>query len=285
MFQQRHWRVRPTKRGDRTAISQLLSSSPWTHLHLDWIDPLDLLGESPALVLEEFKQPIACLACPPDPEEISWLRMFAASNRATPELAWDHLWLPAEEKAVELGVQEAAILTLHDWIREPARGSGFQQSHEVIFLKWSHLTLPPGEEISASIRRMQASDLPLVRSVDHQAFEPIWRNSEQVLKKALGQSGYATVLEADDELIGYQISTISPLGGHIARLAVSPERQGEGLGRELVRDALDQLGRSGISQVTVNTQSDNRRSIELYQRLGFRPTGQRFPVCQKSLVD
>jgi ribosomal-protein-alanine N-acetyltransferase len=283
MFQQRHWRIRATERGDRTAISQLLAAAPWTHLHLDWIDPLDLLDQSPALVLEEFQQPIACLACPPDPEGVSWLRIFAVSNRGTPEVAWEHLWPPAREKALELGVREAGILALHDWIQGPAQASGFDKTHEVIFLKWSSLSLPSRTEISPSIRRMRASDLPQVHSVDRQAFEPIWRNSKATLKQALGQSGYATVLESDDELIGYQISTISPLGGHIARLAISPARQGEGLGRALVRDALEQLGRSGISQITVNTQSDNRTSIELYQRLGFRPTGQRFPVFQKAL--
>lgn len=131
---------------------------------------------------------------------------------------------------------------------------------------------------------MHPSDLTNVYQVDRGAFEPIWRNSRRTLEKAFKGSSYATVAEGHSCILGYQISTISPLGGHIARLAVSPDQQGQGLGHALARDAVSRLKATGVPQVTVNTQSDNQRSLELYGGLGFHPTGQRFPVLQKELL-
>ncbi len=284
MFPGRNWQVRPTRREDRTAISQLLSTAPWKHIHLDWTDPLDLLQESPSLVLVEFQQPLAALACPPEPEEVSWLRMFVVSNRTKPHLAWRRLWPIAEGELVGMAAQQAAILALHDWMREPALASGFTRTHEVIFLKWRNRPLPLPASLPGKLRRMRSADLGQVCQVDHDAFEPIWRNSRRTLEGAFQGASYATVIEGEARVIGYQISTVSPLGGHIARLAVSPEHQGQGLGHELVRDAVERLRDSGVSQVTVNTQSDNQRSLELYRRLDFRVTDQRFPVLQKTLT-
>jgi len=46
----------------------------------------------------------------------------------------------------------------------------------------------------------------------------------------------------------------------------------------LVTDALHQLHRRGFDRVTVNTQESNLPSLSLYARLGFRRTGQVYPV-------
>ena len=56
-------------------------------------------------------------------------------------------------------------------------------------------------------------------------------------------------------------------------------RYAESLGRALVADTLNFFfRRAGVSGVTVNTQQDNLASQHLYERMGFRPTGNRVPV-------
>ena len=84
-------------------------------------------------------------------------------------------------------------------------------------------------------------------------------------------------------LVGYQISTASPLGGHLARLAVCPEQQCKGIGYSLVVDTLSQFNRRGAQRVTVNTQQDNLASLSLYKKAGFRETREQYPVYQYSL--
>jgi ribosomal protein S18 acetylase RimI-like enzyme len=43
---------------------------------------------------------------------------------------------------------------------------------------------------------------------------------------------------------------------------------------------LSQFDRRGAQAVTVNTQQDNIASLSLYQKAGFRRTGEEYPVYQ-----
>jgi ribosomal-protein-alanine N-acetyltransferase len=86
-------------------------------------------------------------------------------------------------------------------------------------------------------------------------------------------------------MIGYQISTASPMGGHLARLAVRPQYQKNGIGYALVKDALDQFKRRGTLRVTVNTQKDNAVSLSLYLKAGFQSVGEEYPVYQYKIND
>jgi ribosomal protein S18 acetylase RimI-like enzyme len=73
------------------------------------------------------------------------------------------------------------------------------------------------------------------------------------------------------------------MGGHLARLAVSPDFQGLGVGYNLLFDLLKQFQRRGARCVTVNTQHDNYASLALYQKVGFTPTGETYPIYQLPL--
>jgi len=130
------------------------------------------------------------------------------------------------------------------------------------------------------IRGMLQYDLPAVAAVDAAAFEPLWQNSLPSLERAYPQAVLATVVEADGRVLGYQLSTRNPLGAHLARLAVLPGLQGRGLGRALVADLIQQAEWHGMFHLSVNTQSDNSASLRLYKRIGFRETGERYPVYQ-----
>ena len=123
-------------------------------------------------------------------------------------------------------------------------------------------------------------DLPAVAEVDAAAFDPLWQNSLPSLERAYPQAVLATVIEANGQVLGYQLSTRNPLGAHLARLAVRPELQGFGLGRALIADLIQQADRHAMYRLTVNTQSDNAASLALYKKTGFRETGERFPVYQ-----
>jgi ribosomal protein S18 acetylase RimI-like enzyme len=125
---------------------------------------------------------------------------------------------------------------------------------------------------------MLQSDLAAVEEIDHDAFSPAWQNSLNTLSTATQVSTYATVCELEGELVGYQISTASALGAHLARLAVKGNHQRRGIGRTLVIDLLKHIVRRGFDRVTVNTQADNLSSRQLYLSLGFEPTGHSYPM-------
>jgi ribosomal-protein-alanine N-acetyltransferase len=132
---------------------------------------------------------------------------------------------------------------------------------------------------------MNYDDLVKVAEVDSSAFRPVWRNSLDSLKIAYRQGAIATVAEKESEMVGYQISTASPMGGHLARLAVRPQYQKNGIGYALVKDALDQFKQRGALRVTVNTQKDNAVSLSLYLKAGFQSVGEEYPVYQYKIND
>jgi ribosomal protein S18 acetylase RimI-like enzyme len=84
-------------------------------------------------------------------------------------------------------------------------------------------------------------------------------------------------------MVGYQLSTTFRSTGHLARLAVLPSMQGQGVGSALLDDMIRRFGRHDILTVTVNTQSGNYRSQRLYHHYGFRRNGYDLPVWQADL--
>ena len=79
------------------------------------------------------------------------------------------------------------------------------------------------------------------------------------------------------------LSSNPPTLASLARLAVHPQVQGQGIGYALVYDTLDQFSRRGVLRVTVNTQNNNLASLALYARAGFRKTGEAYRVYQYAL--
>ncbi len=268
---------------DRGLVSALLTASTRSHQHLDWVDALDLLGSHPFLLALEGDLPMACLACPPDPPGVAWIRLFAVASGVDASKAWKPLWRKAASEAREAEATVAAALLLERWMAPLLAESGFKETNAVVFLEWRGSKPPPPGLHADRVRPMRRSDIPAVQQMDHRAFRGLWRHSRGALAAALDQAALASVVEADGKPVAYQISTATGLAAHLARLAVDPPYQGRGLGRTLVSHLLREFSELGYDRLTVNTQADNNPSLILYEGLGFRPTGQRYPVFESLL--
>ncbi|MEW6567500.1 MAG: GNAT family N-acetyltransferase [Chloroflexota bacterium] len=280
------WSIRPADLGDRARVSHLLDTAHWRHQHLDWFEALDLLGQQPFLLALDGSEVVGCLACRPERPEVAWIRVFAVAGGRSLNRVWELLWPEAEKAARRAGAEVAAALPTADWLPPLIERSGFAHLHDVVFLEWPGRAQAPTPTPSVgALRPMQVSDMAAVALTDARAFAPIWRLSEESLRAALAQSASASVVEVEGRPVGYQISTASAIGAHLARLAVDPGYQGRGLGTALVADALRSLVRRGFHQVTVNTQSDNGPSLKLYARLGFLRTGRDCPVYWRALSE
>jgi ribosomal-protein-alanine N-acetyltransferase len=277
------WKIRPTERRDQSIVAKLLANAPDRHLHLDWYTTIELLNESPSLLAFDEQRAVAILACPPDPERISWIRYFAVSEGTPTIPIWEALWQHTLGLAPKAMISTIAALVTQSWFTPILSASGFTQTTEVIFLEWDGEGLRVDLPLNATLRTMSLEDLDTVARVDRDAFQPLWQHSLRALKAAYQLSSLATVIEVDQEIVAYQISTSSALGAHLARLAVDPRRQGQGIARALVNHAFRHFQRRGIERMSVNTQADNSRSQLLYEKLGFMPTGQRFPVYTYTL--
>lgn len=283
MATENSWIIRFANIDDRRNLESLLQRAHWKHQHLDWFHAEDLLEQDAFLMALENGRPIACLACPPDPPGVAWIRLCLVSSHTQPEQAWEQLWPFAESVIRKQAVSRTAALQTSEWLGELLRRSRFTHATDVVFLDWQEPQPPPAPSTEGELRVMRSSDLEAVLEIDHQAFEDIWRLSRATLYHAFRSSAYASLLDLKGRAVAYQITTFSPYGGHIARLAVMPRFQGAGIGRAIVTDVLQRISPSGRTRVTVNTQIDNERSLRLYKGLGFRTAGSGHPVYQLAL--
>jgi ribosomal-protein-alanine N-acetyltransferase len=127
---------------------------------------------------------------------------------------------------------------------------------------------------------MQYEDLASIAELDQRAFSRIWRYSEKTLRQAYRSACLARVIEIENNIAAYQITTEAHYGAHLARLAVDPDWQRHGFGRTLITDTIQRLLRTSKWKLSVNTQLDNTRSLQLYQQLGFQRKGKKHPVYE-----
>ncbi|MCZ2126760.1 MAG: GNAT family N-acetyltransferase [Anaerolineales bacterium] len=278
--------IRRVVESDRRALSALLAHELNTHRHLDWRAALDWIGEKNFWALERENEIVAALACPEDPPNVAWIRLFSFSPQISGAEAWSALWDAAfaEMQSESPNARVAAIVT-KQWFQSLLLQSGFQPQVNIVLLELlnDNYALVPSNPL-IQIRAMKEDDLNVVAEADRAAFGELWHNALDSLRRAYGQSFYSTVAEDERGIIGYQISTGNSFGAHLARLAVRPQAQGKGVGAALVRD-LARRARSYLGgRLTVNTQSDNAASLSLYARMGFVRTGEYYPVLIKSMI-
>jgi ribosomal-protein-alanine N-acetyltransferase len=273
--------IREATLEDRQRLANLIHFEVYVHRHLDWRPALDWLNYKPYLVLESDEQLHGVLACPVDEPEIPWIRLFAARSNSDLREVWQMLWEAAWDELTGMGARRAAAIVMQGWFRLLLEESGFAHTDNIVVLLWeSGNRALPAPKCKLSIRDMVPEDLEAVYHLDTIAFEYEWRNSARAIELAYGQSSAATVIEDGQKLVGYQISTTSMGGGHLARLAVHPETRNQGIGYALVYQLLEELQKRGVHQVTVNTQQDNVTSLALYARAGFRKVEEQYQVYQ-----
>lgn len=274
--------ARPAAPADRYAIQTLARYELHVHAHLDWKPVEDWLGQSPFWVAERGTRVVGALACPPDLPDCAWLRLFAAAEGVDAAAVWNLLWPAACAELVQHHVPMVAALSLEAWTEPLYQAAGFERTHDVVVL-----SRPPEAEqpaarppAGAQLRAAEPADLAGIVAADTQAFAAPWQLAPEMIRLALAQAEYVSVAERAGVIVGYQLTTPSRAGAHLARLAVSPACQGHGLGQALVADLIAYYGRRGGREITVNTQHNNAASLAVYQRLGFQLTGTRFPVYQ-----
>jgi ribosomal protein S18 acetylase RimI-like enzyme len=275
-----HHAIRPATTQDREALVSFLNFEYRVYRHLDWNLPQDWLGSQPFYLLENSHVILAALACPIDPPGVAWVHLFAHSVALQTSAAWKELFQIAYQDLFNTDPRvRVASLGLQPWFSKLLVEQEFILHQSIITLAW-HGDPIQEQPLSGQIviRPMLAADLEEVSKLDAQSFEPIWILTPHSLQAAFRLSAYATVVEFNGQIAGYQISTANFEFAHLARLAVGPAYQGHSLGRILVNDMLKYFTAAGVSQITVNTQSTNQSSQALYKKAGFVRTGDSYPV-------
>ena len=273
--------VRPADFNDHQRLSSLIFFETRLHRHLDWRSPLEWLGDKFFWAMDGGAQITAALACPEETDGIAWVRLFVHSGYWSADNAWTVLWDAARQDIAHAGGAKVAAIVQHSWFQKVLEWNGFESRQSIVMLEWDGFASQPWAPREADgirIRKMTEADIPHVTTVDGESFDLLWHNSRETLRRALSQSMLAMIAEDEGGVVGYQMTTGGGTRAHLARLAVHPVAQGRGVGRALLANLFDGLVRNGCFKLSVNTQSDNRTSLTLYQKMGFVRTGDAYPV-------
>jgi ribosomal-protein-alanine N-acetyltransferase len=127
------------------------------------------------------------------------------------------------------------------------------------------------------LRRARRADISGVLSVDARSFGAFWRLDADGVNDARAATTYARyrVAQCENAIVGYAITGRQGRSGYLQRLAVDPDKRGNGIGSALVLDGIHWLALWRAVTVVVNTQESNAAALSLYESLGFerKPDG------------
>jgi GNAT superfamily N-acetyltransferase len=282
-----HLSITPYERRHRHAVRELLFSNFRAHVHLDWHETDDwlMLDDLPIFIAWSGRRMVGMIAGGQPLNQATWVRLACVVDDSDADLVLHALWRELKRQLRARDVQMVALLAIRDWIVPHMEALGFRYLEDVITFNRPGLPIPPIGEDAPLIRVATPDDLPALARVDNTAFPPPWQLDMRELQQALRISASCTVAARAGAIIGYQLSTLYFDGAHLARLAVDPAAQGQGVARALLSDALLRFQARGVQTMSVNTQASNTRSQRLYVGCGFARNGYDLPVFTTSLMD
>jgi ribosomal protein S18 acetylase RimI-like enzyme len=121
------------------------------------------------------------------------------------------------------------------------------------------------------LRRLRPSMLHEAADIDRRSFSPPWANDTTALADIMTATPYhrSRSVHLDGRMVAFSISGRADRSGYVQRLAVDPSARRRRFAQLLLDDALRWMHRRDVSRVMVNTASDNRPALALYESIGF----------------
>ena len=282
--------VRATE-ADFSDIRRLFRSARYHFADFGQEDLPDLLAKSKSVLgstggaiwgflsLQTEQRPVTL---PPSVPSRSYLRALALRGGYAPD---EYVALLFAEAIGSLSMSEPIQVITYGgerWVFNALLAAGFTVTDQVQFFELPRphrqlYALPPVTS-PAELRPAEPHYLEQMAKLDAAAFPPLWHFGYKDMLELLMRARLQIAV-LGDEVVGYT-ATIANSGEEIqlARLAVRPELQGQGIGRQLLRDVVTYGAAARCERIILNTQIDSERSQHLYRSFDFRPTSKPVPV-------
>ncbi len=164
-----------------------------------------------------------------------------------------------------------------------SRGYSATRSFWRMGLALASASLPPEQEIAGvSFRALDAErDGEAIYALDRLAFASVGGTEPESLaaftEEHLQSHDLAPTVSTVAERSGAPIAFLlaqrweSESVGYVSILAVTPEEQGRGIGRALLRRAFVAMAAEGLDEARLGVAADNPKALRLYEGLGMRP--------------
>ena len=141
-------------------------------------------------------------------------------------------------------------------------------------------------QTEACFEPLTLQNLDAVLVVEYKTYAHPWSRGNFTDSLA---SGYqAQVLLGGDAVLGYFVAMLGVDEAHLLNVAVSAEKQGQGLGRFLLNQAVACARGLGMASVLLEVRPSNERALDVYQRYGFVQIGRRkayYPAANQTRED
>jgi ribosomal-protein-alanine N-acetyltransferase len=129
------------------------------------------------------------------------------------------------------------------------------------------------EQLRPMLRPMLDSDVEAVMVIEEQVYPHGW--TAGIFHDCLRVHYSCWVMEQAGQLIGYGILSAGGGEAHILNIAISPDCQGKGLGRQLMQFLLEAARHHGADTAFLEVRPSNRIALRLYDTMGFNQVGLR----------
>lgn len=278
--------VREAGPADRGPLSLLLARTWRRHGSTSLDDQLELLHNGVSTISVSKGEAHGFLGlhlrAPAGPDGQIWADLSLAAIEAGSRLDGT---LANMVKAAVPGLQRAGArgivcLAAPGWLEDGLSRAGFAEEDKVI----TYAHTDPRRRLAAAapavIRQARAEDADAVLAVNAAAFGPFWQYDDSVVLGWMLMSDRSVVAEVSGRIAGFAITATGISGNyaHLIRVATDPGYRGQGIGRQLVVDAIRFTRDLEAPGLALNTQASNRVSRTLYESLGFRQTGHALSV-------
>jgi ribosomal protein S18 acetylase RimI-like enzyme len=145
--------------------------------------------------------------------------------------------------------------------------------------------------MTATFRLFRPDDLPTLKAIMVDAFDGVsidqgiealygpinghdwkWRKARHLDEDTRRDPAGIIVAEDGGRILGFVSSWIDREAGigHIPNISLVPEARGQGLGRQLLQQAMDRFRAAGLTHAKIETLVQNAVGNHLYSSLGFR---------------
>lgn len=123
-------------------------------------------------------------------------------------------------------------------------------------------------------RKMVEADIDHVVAVENASFSSPWAR-QSFCEELENKLAYYLLATSGDAVIGYVGMWIIIDEAHITNVAVLPSHRRLGIGEAMMQEALVVAKSKGACAMTLEVRASNLAAKNLYEKLGFKPSGVR----------
>ena len=138
------------------------------------------------------------------------------------------------------------------------------------------------DQLPIIIRQAKEEDTPVLEDLYLQFSQWPLERGVALRKIVKEKTSELLVAESNQEIVGFihQIFFLDPvhagLNSYITSLFVKEPYQGKGIGSQLLQKAIENAKKRGVIEVHVDTEENNAKAVEFYQKRGFKKAGVMF---------